>query len=397
MNSLYLTYDGISDPLGESQILPYLKGISKIANIHVISFEKASTEPKKIIALKREFEDFGIKWDRLVFSESRGLFSKTFDFFALHVATFRVLFFNNIDIVHARGLPPAIAAACLRIIFKFRLLYDMRGLWVDERITKGGWRKNNFLDRVQYQIFKFFEKYVIKNSDKIITLTKTVIPELESIDPRVSEKITTIPCAADFDHFYFSDKRPKAIKLEDRSFVLGYLGSVGPLYQFSKFLDLYTVFKKINTNARALVVTNNLEDAKKLITKSKLSLTDNGLILVRSSRNDVPNYINCMDVMVSFCTNAYSAKGASPTKIGEALACGIPIVSNKGIGDTDEILRELNAGIVLPSMDSDDFPNFISRIQELKLLKSEALSKRARRVFDLNIAIAKYQSVYETI
>ena len=37
---LYLTYDGIFDPLGQSQILPYLINISKEYKVHLVSFEK---------------------------------------------------------------------------------------------------------------------------------------------------------------------------------------------------------------------------------------------------------------------------------------------------------------------------------------------------------------------
>ena len=38
---LYITFDGITDPLGRSQILPYLAGLSKMGHtIHILSQEK---------------------------------------------------------------------------------------------------------------------------------------------------------------------------------------------------------------------------------------------------------------------------------------------------------------------------------------------------------------------
>ena len=52
MKVLYLTYDGLTDPLGQSQILPYLKMLStKGAEISIISFEKKQrfAEQKKEI------------------------------------------------------------------------------------------------------------------------------------------------------------------------------------------------------------------------------------------------------------------------------------------------------------------------------------------------------------
>ena len=42
---LYCTYDGLLDPLGQSQILPYMYKFKKfVSQLHIISFEK-----KKII------------------------------------------------------------------------------------------------------------------------------------------------------------------------------------------------------------------------------------------------------------------------------------------------------------------------------------------------------------
>ena len=41
-NILYISYDGITDPLGQSQILPYISELSrKGLKFHLISFEKS--------------------------------------------------------------------------------------------------------------------------------------------------------------------------------------------------------------------------------------------------------------------------------------------------------------------------------------------------------------------
>ena len=397
MKTLYISYDGIADPLGQSQIVPYLKGISKKANIHVISFEKKHSSSEYIDNLVRDFDQHKITWDRLVFSNKKGFFFKAYDFFVLHKEVLKYLISSNIDVIHSRGLPPAITATFMGLFFRVKLLFDMRGLWADERITKGGWSDNNWIDKFQYKIFKQLERFVIKRSSRVVTLTESVIDELEKIQPGVSEKITTIPCAADFRHFFPEhDLKRAELKLNGSDFILGYLGSVGPLYQFDKFLDLFKVLKINNENIKALIVTNNLNEASDQIKKSNLSLTDSNLILTGATRAEVPGYINCMDVMVSFCTNAYSAKGASPTKIGEALACGVPVLSNKGIGDTDAILSYINGGMILPQLESNDFSKYTKQIMELKLLKSKDLSQRAKRIFDLEIAINKYLKVYET-
>ena len=60
---LYISYDGLLEPLGESQVLSYIESLSRQFDIDVISFEKASdlkTEKKEI--LKKRLEQKGIKW-----------------------------------------------------------------------------------------------------------------------------------------------------------------------------------------------------------------------------------------------------------------------------------------------------------------------------------------------
>ncbi len=38
--ALFIMYDGLTDPLGQSQVLPYLKELSKNYRFDVIGFEK---------------------------------------------------------------------------------------------------------------------------------------------------------------------------------------------------------------------------------------------------------------------------------------------------------------------------------------------------------------------
>ena len=39
---LYISYDGIAEPLGQSQVVPYLKKLSDENEIHIISCENPS-------------------------------------------------------------------------------------------------------------------------------------------------------------------------------------------------------------------------------------------------------------------------------------------------------------------------------------------------------------------
>ena len=47
MNVMYISYDGLTDPLGRSQILPYLEKLAALGHlIHIVSLEKKERAEK---------------------------------------------------------------------------------------------------------------------------------------------------------------------------------------------------------------------------------------------------------------------------------------------------------------------------------------------------------------
>jgi glycosyltransferase involved in cell wall biosynthesis len=54
---------------------------------------------------------------------------------------------------------------------------------------------------------------------------------------------------------------------------------------------------------------------------------------------------------VSFIKPCFSKLSSSPTKIGEYLASGLPIVTNRGIGDVDELILRKRVGVLVDSFD----------------------------------------------
>ena len=63
---LYITFDGITDPLGRSQILPYLTGLSKMGHtIHILSQEKENQFAREGEAVLELLKKYNIAWDHI--------------------------------------------------------------------------------------------------------------------------------------------------------------------------------------------------------------------------------------------------------------------------------------------------------------------------------------------
>ncbi len=61
---LYISYDGILEPLGNSQVLKYLEHLSQKFEITLISFEKYNLKDfnNEFPKMKKHCKDIGIDW-----------------------------------------------------------------------------------------------------------------------------------------------------------------------------------------------------------------------------------------------------------------------------------------------------------------------------------------------
>ena len=68
MNILYLTYDGLSDPLGQSQVIPYLLGWRKMGHEITIMSSEKKAKPELIESISKLLNDQGITWKNIPYT-----------------------------------------------------------------------------------------------------------------------------------------------------------------------------------------------------------------------------------------------------------------------------------------------------------------------------------------
>ena len=400
---LYITYDGILDPLGESQILPYIKGISCHQDkVIVLSFEK----PKRILngyeSISEQMNDFGIQWNFISFTSSFGLLGKAWDLLRMYCLSCYLTYKHNVKIVHARSHLPTQIGLFLKRIFGVKLIFDFRGLWVDERVDKGGWDLNRLSHRMQFNYFKSLEKKMLAKSNKIFVLTRKVVDEVVRLSDNSDLKVTVIPCCADFDHFKLSTSARKNnaknyFNIPIDAFVYGYLGSVGNMYMLDRFFRLFTLAAKHDSKCHAVLITQDVFAAQKLM-KSYLSKKLFPRIHIKSAnRKEIINILPAMDIMISFVLPSYARISMSPTKIAECFSAGIPIVSNPGIGDVKEIVEKINGGVIVDPFLDDNLMKIVNKRSEIALKGGVRLRNVARPMLGLELANMLYKSVYKEL
>jgi len=399
--SLFISYDGLLDQLGASQILPYVEGlVTHLDEMHVISFEKRNKMNQGGKELSKKLIDKGIYWHPLIFSSRFGATGKIIDVIKMQFCSIYFSWKYSIDVVHCRSHIPAMIACVIKLILPIKLLFDFRGLWVDERLDKGGWNKENFFHNIQYKIFKSIERFLLSRADHIVVLTKKVIDEIKILGQVNSENISMIPCCADYQHFQNHNNNSylkSTLNIPKTSKVIGYLGSIGKIYMIREIIIFFKECIASHPSTILVVVTNELEDFM-LFAKKELNEEQFKNIRVQSaSRDEVPNYINLMDLMVMFYVPTYARMATCPTRMGESFACGVPILSNQGIGDVTEIVSDLNGGIMIDDTTEQSILIGMNKFFEGNFLSGNELRNASEKIFSLDAGIQKYMKVYESI
>ena len=397
---LYLTYDGLLDPLGGSQILPYLLGsMDSMTSIVIISFEKNNCMQKDQNDLTKLLKIHDVTWLPLKFSKNFGAISKVWDLVKLFIASSAYAIYYQPKLIHCRGHVTSLIGCWLKFIIRSKLLFDFRGLWVDERVDKGGWDLSKSSDRKQYKLFKFLEKFSLKYSDHIVVLTNMVVSEIRRISHKSLQEISVIPCCADYDLFrYPSNESKKKLKqrlqLPDDKIILGYHGSIGSMYRIDRFLKLIEIGAIINNSVFGLVITRDTELLKKIIENSLPERLHPLIKILSGTRDEMPFLLQAIDISVSFIQPSYARQASSPTKIAESLALGIPVICNAGVGDLDSQINLIQGGKFVDYESDKSLTNIASDLHSIIDLGGMRLRTESQKLFDLNHGINAYKMIY---
>jgi glycosyltransferase involved in cell wall biosynthesis len=191
-------------------------------------------------------------------------------------------------------------------------------------------------------------------------------------------------------------KAREFLALKNGALVLSYLGSVGTWYMLDEMLLFFKTVKKKFPDAKFLFITHT---PRQMIDQriAELDLDAKDFIITQASRKEVPGLIKASDINISFIKPVYSKISSSPTKLGEVLSMGIPVIVNSGVGDVEQTVKNTNAGYVLHHFGQADFEKAVQGIPELLQKSSAAIRQAAEPIYSLEKGIQLYLSCYRQV
>lgn len=361
----YVTVDSLSEGVGSSQILPLMKHLASAGlSVNLISFEKDKTPP----SIESEIEAAGITWNRREFG-SHGVIS----------GLSRLLEISReipkTRLIHARSDIPAVAASLSR---RAPILWDVRSLWAEQKafIEQAPFKKGIL------RAYGVLESIASFNATAMSTLTKAIVPILEERHRVVPKIRTVVPTAVNLEVFKFSQKMTSPIKGL-------YSGTYNNYYDLTLSKLFIEELQKLDP------IDVHWARPKESPTES-LNAGETHIFV--STQIKMAEIIGSYNFGISICKmNAGpSLKAAMPTKIAEFLACGRPVVVNRGLGDFDEYLSEFNAGVILDGT-SQDFKEKARLLMDLLWDPETPYRCRAlaEKYFDIKEGARKYIDIYD--
>lgn len=399
---LFISYDGMTDPLGQSQVLPYLVGLSNLGyRITLLSTEKKENFESRKNAIEKITKENQIDWQYVFYTKKPPILSTLYDIRQLRQKAKQLHQTKNFQIVHCRSYISALVGEYLQKKFNVKFIFDMRGFWADERVDGGLWNLKNPAFKIVYQYFKRKEKDFLQKADYTVSLTENAKQEIQSWHLPQIRPIQVIPCCVDTDLFNAAktdDDSPKEktndFAIHHSPFVISYLGSLGTWYMLDEMLLFFQRLLLKKPDAQFLFIT--ADKPSLIIDRAKaMQIPENQIIIKKAERKEVPILLAESDLAIFFVKPAYSKKASSPTKMGEILGMGLPIIANKGIGDNDFLFEKYHCGCLLKDFTEKSIDKAIEQIENILQIPKMDLRNIALDYFSLKKGVDLYAEVYQ--
>ncbi|ACB49605.1 glycosyl transferase, group 1 [Crocosphaera subtropica ATCC 51142] len=250
----------------------------------------------------------------------------------------------------------------------------------------------------------YLEQYNLKNTDGLVAGNQDAADILR--DHGYNKAVAVMPQLGVDEVLFSPQKQPELAQklgIKKQDFVIGF---VGRFVEEKGILTLLKAVQALPEKNWKLLLLGRGELQAKIIQESKDVKIEDKLIMLESVAHDqVPQYINLMNVLVLPSETTYQFK--TLTAVGwkeqfghvliEAMACKVPVIGSDS-GEIPNVISD--AGLIFPEGDSTELKNCLSQLMLDPALADKLAEKGYRRVLEnyTNKALAEktltfYQSL----
>jgi glycosyltransferase involved in cell wall biosynthesis len=399
LRGLYICYLSLADPLVHTQVVAYLRGLAAAGHeIHLLTFETGRLTRAARRKWRRQLSQQGMKWHGLRYHKRPSLPATVYD--ALVGAAYAAFLVrrHRLDALHARGHVPAAMALITRWLCWPRppaLIFDIRGLMAEEYEDAGRWKR----DSVPFRLAHLVQAAAIRQAAGIVVLTNRVRQQLfgSGEDPRVH----VIPCCADLQGLASAAVVRERVRAElglREAIVMVYVGKFTGWYMEREMVEFFADARENEPRMRFLILTQADQETIRQ-EFDKRGIETSAYTITSAPPEQIGSYLAAADFGLSFIRPSPSKASSSPTKVGEYLGAGLPVLSTAGVGDLDTLITP-DVGVLVGEHSELAYRGAYSRVQQL--LVDPATPGRCRDVAARELSLAgvgvpRYLELYEGV
>lgn len=404
-NIIYVTLDGILQPLGASQVVAYLKRMRpELAGVEIVSFERDSdlSDEERVQEVSIELARHEIEWSPLSYKRGpRGALKNLLAGVTQLTSSVR----SDLEgptLIHARGYIPAFIAALVSMSTGVPYLFDFRGFWVDERQLAGGM----FEHLPIYGTGKAVERLLFDRAAGWVSLTQLASDDIRA--GHFGQHAAQVPgrvitTCADFERFAPPRKRelPERYRhlagtLESGP-VIAYVGSLNPSYEVNESFEFCAELARVRPSVIILIISKQANELKEVALE--MGVPNDRVIAVSADHSEMPAWLSWVDWAVLLLTSHPSKRASMPTKFAEFLANGISVVQHGCNSELSRWVEDLEIGLVLQSLESEDLARAARVVAMSMAVKPnpERIRARAREHFAVQAGVRRYLDLYQEL
>ena len=362
----YLSVDPVTSTVGASQVLAYVERLAERGvRVDLHSFEHHVDE-----VIAADLARWGVVWTPHVFGGNGARAG-------LGRVARLARSIRGAELVHARS---DMAAAAAMWSGAECWVWDVRSFWADQKVATGVFSARS----PQARVFRRIERRAAGRAQHVVALTPSAIDELDRrYDGVVGPKATVVTTCVDRRRF-----RPSPMPSMDPVRLL-LAGTLNRFYNVPAMLDLVAA---VRTRRPVELVV-----ASPGGTDWDMELDGAGAVRTSATPDEMPALIASCHAGLSVCRDdaGISLVAAMPTKIGEFLAVGRPVIVNPGLLDAASIVDRADAGVVVDAT-AGGLAAAAERL--LELLDDEGTPERATGLatgfFDLDAGVDRLVETY---
>ena len=387
---LYVTYDGLLEPLGSAQVVPYVRALAADGlPVHVVSFEKAADRgtPREV-ALRTELDQLDIRWTALKYHSGKALIATGWDLLRGRRMVTDIAWRTPRAFVHARSYVAAAMALPAARRFSAPLVFDMRGFWIDERLESGRWGAEHWAVRPARRL----ERTLLKEAAAVIHLSQRGREAVKALGTVSTPHQPVVPTCVDMARFAPPADRTEAklAKGWDPRPVMVHAGTLSGWYLAEE--TLATGRRFVERGGRFVVLTREPEAVTRLA---------DGVDFAPELRTvwpeEMPGWLAAADVGLALVRPSFSKQASMPTRVAEYLSSGLAVAATAGVGDLDHHFADT------PVAEAFATPLDVARVADWSFAAAEVegRSVEARRLaqshYALDAGVDRLRRLYRTL